>query len=655
MSSATRIGARFATALCVALLALLCVSPVSAQQVGGEPGADVARLRAQLEALQERVKTLEDERGKATAPFRVVDAGGRTIVTVDADGSGGAALVVGNAAGSKITISTSSTGGQVAIGSGSNTLAELSGRPGQAALTLKDSRTAASFTASGAQPGLAVNKGDVATVKIVSGADGGAIETADDNGQPNAAITGRGAFLYDNQGRTYFEAGFAPDTSKPIVVVGDRGTNARVEIGAGTAGDGSYVWVFDGKTQVPRVNLLANSKGAQVGVSNTEGKTAFFAGAGPTTEGKVRLIVGASDKGARFEAGELKAGGGSYLSLYDAANTELGTLTVDPTGSSLFEIKANDKSDLLLVQSASEGGTPRLVLGDQDKARVELGLTKGAEGSYVSLFDQTNKERAAITALTDASSLELLDMDGSNIFTVKGGVTPGVPRLTLGEREKAHAEIGLTTGEAGSYVSLFDQTNAEVISLTGEKADPNLIVSQGEVRTIVGNNADKKMGFFIENGMATLVSVRGSEEGGRVVASNAAGVPTAGLINTKDGGQLLVTGPQGTNTQVGINGSADGGQIKITDAKGETRVFAEGQKNGKVQVTGPGGFIVLEGGEAAPKLQIMDEGGNVMVQAGIGAKEGVGVVMTGPGGNGVAAALTGGRAASSINGKAGGN
>jgi hypothetical protein len=225
-------------------------------------------------------------------------------------------------------------------------------------------------------------------------------------------------------------------------------------------------------------------------------------------------------------------------------------------------------------------------------------------------------------------------------------------RLVLGAPDGARLQAGVLTTNDGSYVSLIDQSDTEraVMSASGSKT--LLTLEDNNMQVDLGSYESDRYGLYLSKDGAVRANLRFSPDGGGAVnVANTTGKLVAGIIGSEEGGRMVVTGPQGGVTLASLAGDPEGGRLALYDPEGNPLVDGAATKTGHLQVTSSNGGIVMTTGESAPRLEVSDGAGTVLIQAGV-TTDGVGIVRTGPGGNGPAGVLGAGlKAASSIQGK----
>jgi hypothetical protein len=424
----------------------------------------------------------------------------------------------------------------------------------------------------------------------------------------------------DGQDREILRVAIAGDTKQAKLVLGSESA-ARFEAGVADGGIGSFVTLID-QAGVERTSIAANANGTTIGLTSAQGFEIFKAG---VEAEEIKLTLG-TEPGARLEAGVEKGGDGSFLKLTDKANTE--------------------------QVAATATDTPRLVVGAEEGARLQAGVLEGQTGAFMSLIDKANAEGAFIVADAESTAIALADDQNEEFFSVR--FVGQQPRLTVGKPEGARLQAGLTTGDDGSYLSLIDGGGEERASITARATQTQLSLNDNFMQADLGSSDEtgKRAGMFLGKDDIVLASLRSDPaEGGTVTVMNPKGEAVAGLLADDEGGEFHVAGPNGGVSQALIGGTSQGGLLALYDSAGNPRVHMEAAKQATFAIEAETGAVTMTTGETAPRLEVGDSTGMALVQLGI-TKGGVGMVLTGPGGNGPAGTLGAGlQAASSIQGR----
>jgi hypothetical protein len=140
-------------------------------------------------------------------------------------------------------------------------------------------------------------------------------------------------------------------------------------------------------------------------------------------------------------------------------------------------------------------------------------------------------------------------------------------------------------------------------------------------------------------------------KGGFMRIGNPAGEGVAGMASDDLGGEVSVTGPQGGMVVGSLAARPGGAALSLFDSAGKARANMTATDVGDFGLYSDTGWLNMNSGKDAPRFQIMDAAGTIMVQAGV-AVSNVGLVQVGPAGNGAASTLGNmGLAASQIIGK----
>jgi hypothetical protein len=253
----------------------------------------------------------------------------------------------------------------------------------------------------------------------------------------------------------------------------------------------------------------------------------------------------------------------------------------------------NGTTAIFRVDKSPELGFPLAVVGYENGARVDIGIN--ANGSQIIMSTDTNEQNIIFDASYDASYMEV--------------------------RDKAHRSI-VGTDERGSASGIF-------------------VRRPGEEKIAASMTLDRK-------------------GGGIVKAFNFHGDPVAALFSDASGGRVIVANASNGKTMASVGGNAAGGVVNVFPTVG-------GHARASLDIDGVGGAVNLfntEGTEVRARLtsdgeigsgllQLGNGNGDIVVNAGTTAGQGVGFVSTGPFDAGVAGVLGDGfSAASSLLGKA---
>lgn len=457
----------------------------------------------------------------------------------------------------------------------------------------------------------------------------------------------------DSSGKDIFAVGPKGQGGPVQLTVGDADAAAAV-LGVFTGGSGSFVSMQD-KSGAQRATMTADAAEEPILLRNADSAKVFTVGPANGEGGPIRLVVGEEEKG-HAALGIAGPDGGALVSLFDGAANLRATLSSDKFGAILL---TDADANLDFYVGEAEGGGPmQLVLGDDKKEHVDIGLFGGgggANGSYFTLYDSAGKERTLISS--DATKMIwLYDPDGQPVFTVgTAGDNAGVD-LKVGAPDKAHFQTGVLSDGSGTYLSLYDPGGTERAQITGTEDSTQMSLNDAKMTVDLGSDTKgTRAGLFLSDGDLNYASLRfRKDEGGSVVVSNSKGEAVGQLAADKagEGGALGLVGPGGGNKPVArLFGGTDGGSLMLFDTSGKERVFAGASTKGDITLFGDGGAFAMTSGESAPSMDLSDSAGTVLASVYV-TKGGLGAVAVGPGGNGVASTLGNmGLAASALLGK----
>ena len=593
------------TGACLAAFSLAAI-PSNADEAQPAAGADVA---AQLASLEERVKVLESEKDKpVSVPFTIVNAAGKEIFKVTDDGAGPSVHVTGPS--SSITMEAAA-----------------------------ETRVLVGTSAKGVQLGMLSNG-----IGVMALENGKAVAELTDrnNGKYALRIAAPGG------GPTLFQAGYH-QSGQPVISLWD-GDKPIVRIERKEDSNGGKLTLFGGDKTVElgaspeRSGLFikqADTSLAEVSDRDNNGKFAF-------------RIAQPGSNDTLLQAG-FHASGRVGISVWEGANP-IAFLERAEAGGGVLNVYNKEGKPALSAGLDTESGKPVLMVGEETAARIRAGQTKDGAGAFVSLIDQAGKERAALTADTERSAIDLTDAQGKPMFSVDRATTTGKPQLVIGDPSGPHVQTGVHGTADGSYLSLIDQSGKERAVLTGASTQAQLALSDNSMRADLGTQDDtaKQPGLFLGKGDADSIVVRlDAAGGGTVRVAGPAGKIVAGLLADEDGGgRVVVTGPDGGMSLVSLGGYPLGGKITLWDAAGEPRVDLKATDQANIQLTAKTGTLALTTGEMAPSMRLSLGAADEPVVFVGATTSGVGIVKTGPGGNGPAGTLGAGlQVASQIQGR----
>jgi hypothetical protein len=361
---------------------------------------------------------------------------------------------------------------------------------------------------------------------------------------------------------------------------------------------------------------------------------------GDETAARVQVGIGTDD--------------GSFVSWFDQSGANRALLMASSTNTD-FTLSDQASKPFFQAGDDEKSGKPVLVVGSEGAVRFKAGQTRDGAGAYMSLSEQDGKDRASMMVDPNSSTLQLTDKEAKPIFVVERNAASQKAQMTVGDPAGEHVQAGPHLTGDGAYVSLTDKSGKERAALTGTTAQASLYLVDNTARVDLGtsDDAQKQPGLFIGKGEADVAVLRlDAVGGGTLRIAGPDGKPVVGLLaSDKGGGSVVVTAPGGGIPVGGLEGNAKGGTLTLWETSGEPRVDLRASEKADVQLTAKTGMISLTTGEVGPGIRVSDLNSVPILEAGM-TTDGVGIVRTGPGGNGPAGTLGAGlQAASEIMGR----
>lgn len=516
-----------ATLAAAAVIALAAAPSGLGQESGRRP--DLAALEQQLARLQERVAALEEGAADVRAPFVVRDEQNREIFRV-AVKDGQPELVLGEERAPLLAVA-------------------IAGETRNPRLTI------------GKESGARFEAG------IADGGNGAYVTLIDQAGVERTSIKADGQAtaigLTNAQGFEILKAGVENEETK--LTLGTE-PGARLEAEVADGGEGVSVTLTD-KANTERVVISSAGDDAPLTVSD-EQAAAFFTV--KQEQEQARMILGHED-GARLRAGVTEGGGGSFVSLIDKANTE-GAFVVAEADSTVIALAGDKSEEFFSVRL--EAQQPRLTVGKADAARLQAGVTKDGDGSFLSLIDGGNEERAWIMGEPDRAHLGLSD----KFVQVDLGTTDDAGKrlgLFLGKDDRTLASLR-ASAEDGGWVTVMNAKGEAVAGLLADTEGGELHVAGpngGVTQAMIGGTSQgglmylyedsgkprinleaTKVGTFSVQGDAGIIMLTSGNTAPRLELADRAGTPMVQLGITTGGEGIVRTGPGG-NGPAGVLGA----------------------------------------------------------------------------------------------------
>lgn len=496
-------------------------------QENAAPG--VAALQRQLAELQKRIEALEERTSAVEAPFTVRDAQGREIFRID-EVNGQPELVFGTEAMRLLSIAVD--------------------RETRSPKLVLGKENGARF-----EVGIA-ESGNGAFVTLVDQAGVERVSIAADIHATTISLTSAQGFEILNAGVE----------NEEIALVLGTDPGARLEAGLSEGGESSFLKLTD-KGNNDRVSLAAGGEEAPLALSDEQADPFFTV---KVEQEAPQMVLGKGDA-ARLQAGVTKGGAGSFISLIDQANSENAFITAEGADT-VLALADEQNAEFFSVRFVQQ--KPRLTVGTPDGARLQAGVTTGGDGSYLSLIDGSDEERASITALTSNTVLSLSDQhmqtdlgstdesgkrgglffgkDELAFVSVRAGATDGGSVTVM--NAKGDAVAGILADDEGGEVHVTGPNGGVSQAMIGGTSRGGLFYlyePSGHPRVSLEG---MKAGSVTVQGDAGVIRMTSGETAPRVELGDSAGTPVVQLGVTTDGAGIVRTGPGG-NGPAGTLGS----------------------------------------------------------------------------------------------------
>lgn len=246
--------------------------------------------------------------------------------------------------------------------------------------------------------------------------------------------------------------------------------------------------------------------------------------------------------------------------------------------------------------------------------------------------------------------------DGAGRIVFKIVAAANGTRAVLGNQDGSRVEIGAGSG-GSSVIELFDESSKRLSALVADPKGSYVQVKDNEQSAMLGSLQSEGKGLILRKGEKPFLTLTPDKTGsGALKVFGNTGTAVGALWADDNGGQLVLTGPAGGKTVVGLAVSASGGKVRVFPVGGGTtraELIANGAI-GEVNLFDSDGTNVASLGSTDKKaghLEMENGSGGIAVQAGATAK-GAGFVNTGPFSGGVAGTMGGGmQGASSLLGR----
>ena len=580
---------------------------------------------------------------QVTAPFEVVDASGKVILSVRSEdnldaavsihvseGAGALGVRSGDAA-TVAELATDENGNGIlrAFNAQGNLRAGVSGE-GDIGVFDESGETALAMLAAnehGAGTLSLVRKGGKPGIEAAAGtaSDGGVIRAMNANGQTAAGIgvdhRGKGLVAVVDTGGT--GQLFINDAGAPAVVILDKSNNqlatvdsvngkgrvaileqgrAAAEITAAAAGGGRLVVHNSGGELVASVGP---SPAGQGGISIYDnGQPVATLEAGTSGGGELDLSNAEGTGGIEAYGSDPESGSGSVVALNNSGDEVAGIWTA-PDGRGWLAVAEGDQQVAALTADANGTGSMVLRSADGQKGVEVTGKADDGSGGSVTVFSDADQPVAFVGTDDQGNGLvgvfaqdgasaglnpEKLVLADDNTPLVSIESDPG--QLVVFDAEGEAVKVGLDEEGAGEII----------ISSQGKQAVSLEVTSGGGEVDVYGNDGDKPVAVLRSNGGTGLVAVTNSSGDvvsemsvtaglGQVVVWNPGGRAPAAILTRSaqyNGGMVQVSNSTTSVASLQV-GNLGEGFLQLTDAAGRPTVAAGTTNDGRGRVdAGPG-------------------------------------------------------------------
>ena len=581
---------------------------------------------------------------QVTAPFEVVDASGKVILSVrnEDNSDAGVSIYVGEGAGA-LSVHSGSAATVAELGTdenGNGILRALdaqgnlrAGISGEAVIGVFDESGEKALATLGANEHGAgtlslLGRGGKLGVEAVAGteSDGGVIRAMNANGQIVAGVgvdlRGKGLVAVVDTGGTAQLS--ISDAGAPALVILDKSNKqlaavesvngkgrvaileqgrAAAELTAAVAGGGRLVVHNSGGEPVAAVGPSPSGKGGISVYDN--GQPVATLEAGDSGGGELDLSNAAGTGGIEAYGSDPDSGGGSVIA-FNKSGEEVAGLGTTPDGKGWVAVAENDQQVAALKADGHGAGSMVLMSAEGQKGIEAIGQDEDGSGGSVKVFSGADEPAVFVGVVDEGGGLVAVfakDDASAGLSSDKLALFDGKEPVVSIESDPGQLIVFDAEGEAVK-VGLDDQGAGEVIiSKQGKQAVSLEVTSGGEGEVdVYGENGDRPVAALRSKGGTGLVAVTNSNGDvvsemsvaaglGQVVVWNPGGQKPAAIMTRSpqyDGGVVQVGNPTTSVASLMVGGSGEG-FLQLTDASGTPMVAAGTTNDGRGRVdAGPG-------------------------------------------------------------------
>lgn len=605
------------------VLAMGCVAALAVALAGG------AIAEPDLGELAKLIRKGPDGTTQVSAPFDVVDDGGRVILSVGTANKGTAAVTIVKESGR--------SGGVVVVNSerGIPLVSVGTHDMGYGVVAVQDSQGKLRGLVSGNGGLVAFNKaGKQVAGAVVTDEDKGKVGIWTASGSQSIVdltedATGAGAVTtYDKAQQKIVSVGANADGKGSVEVWTNNRAVATLASNSMQAGE-LYLRRSDG-TLGAGASAATKPGFGGFGVFTREGKEA--ASMVLTQENTGRVAVFGIDQVRIVEMAEDTSGAGVVRLLNTQKELAATMGTVDGTRGN-FVVWAKEKAVANLQSTPASEGEMLLTTSDgkdrvlasggpnvnglavlDDGGKVAASLTLSPENQGRIAVSNNDKEAAVLTLDgSDAGVLRVANKAGDGVATI-GSTTNGKGLITLQEQDKPAVQLEATA--SGGEVSTYSTQGDKVASMLSDQGGKGHITIQSKKQVIggLGEGPSGTAVMYVKNKSHKVVASMGvdTDSGGAVVAANASGINVSQMDATGTGyGRFAVFSP-GTEQPIAVLTRANessGGLLQITNGKTAVVSIGSGTTNaGYMQLTNQSGLPAIEAAMAPSGVGVVRAG-----------------------------------------------